>query len=285
MIEHLPTGVPGLDKMLNGGFIAELSILVRGAPGTGKTTLGFQYLAEGARRGEVGLFVAFEEFPQSLYRDAASIGIDLAALEKAGMLTMLFTSPEVLLGALGTPDNLLMRAINEQGVQRVVLDSLTYFTRLTNDDFVLRGLYNQVVNGFRREGVTALFLGEEARTDFTAHERGRLSFLVDCIVLLRYLEIDSAIQHAILVPKMRSSDHDKAIYRYTIGAGGISVGAPLEGRNRAAQRPDAAYPDFHRSNATLKQYAPSPGAGVKPRVLAVPLPQERDCAHTEDYSR
>ncbi len=229
MIEHLPTGVPGLDKMLNGGFIAELLILVRVRPVRVKQRWAFNIWPRAHGAAKWACSSLSGKFPQSLYRDAASIGIDLAALEKAGMLTMLFTSPEVLLGALGTPDNLLMRAINEQGVQRVVLDSLTHFTRLTNDDFVLRGLYNQVVNGFRREGVTALFLGEEARTDFTAHERGRLSFLVDCIVLLRYLEIDSAIQHAILVPKMRSSDHDKAIHRYTIGAGGISVGAPLEG--------------------------------------------------------
>lgn len=230
MFERVSSGVAGLDKMLNGGFVRESSILVRGAPGTGKTTLGFQFLAEGVRRKEPGLLISFEEFPHSLYRDAESVGIDLRSLEESGLLAMMFTSPEVLLGALDTPDNLLMRSMLEHNTQRVVIDSLTHFTRLTGDSHKLRNLYNRVLNGFRREGITAMFLGEEARTDFTANEKGRLSFVVDCIVLLRYLEIESAIQRAILVLKMRSSDHDKAIHSYTIGAGGLTVGERMEGR-------------------------------------------------------
>ncbi len=230
MTERISSGISGLDKMLNGGFIAESSILVRGAPGTGKTTLGFQFLAEGARRGQPGLLISFEEFPHSLYRDAASIGIDLRAMEEAGLLAMMFTSPEVLLAAIDRPDNLLMRSILEHGTQRVVLDSLTHFTRLSGDSYQLRDIYSRVVNGFHREQITALFLGEEARTDFTTQEKGRLSFIVDCIVLLRYLEIESAIQRAILVLKMRSSDHDKAIHSYIIGKGGLTIGERMEGQ-------------------------------------------------------
>ncbi len=227
---RVATGIVGLDSMLNGGFIPESAILVRGAPGTGKTTLAFSFLAEGTRRGEAGLFVSFEEFPQSLYRDAASIGCDLTALEASGSLHMIFTSPQVLLRSLESPDSPLMQTIMANNIRRVVVDSITHFTRITNDMQALRDTYNAVINAFRREGVTAMFLGEETRSDFTVGEKGRLAFVVDCIVMLRYLEIDSAIQRAILVLKMRSSDHDKAIRSYTIGAGGITVGEALEGR-------------------------------------------------------
>ena len=115
-------------------------------------------------------------------------------------------------------------------VRRVVVDSLTHFTRFTSDTHELRKTYSMVVNAFRRESMTTLFLGEEMRSDFTSQEKGRLSFIVDCIVLLRYLEIESAIQRAIVVLKMRSSDHDKSIHGYSIGAGGISVGEALDGR-------------------------------------------------------
>jgi circadian clock protein KaiC len=113
----------------------------------------------------------------------------------------------------------------------VVLDSLTHFTQNTNDDHALRRTYHQVISAFRREEITALYLAEEMRSDYTSRERGRLSFIVDSLIMLRYLEIDSAIARAILVLKMRSSAHDTAIHSYTIGEGGITVGAPLEGKS------------------------------------------------------
>jgi circadian clock protein KaiC len=227
---RVTTGIAGLDTMLQGGFIPESAILVRGAPGTGKTTLGFHFIMEGAKRGEKSLLVSFEEFPKSLYRDAASIGCSLTEYEKNGSLHMMFTSPLVLLRSIESPDSPLMQTLLMNDIRRVVVDSITHFTRVSADSVELRNLYNRIVNAFRREGVTAMFLGEEMRSDFTADERGRLSFVVDCIVMLRYLEIESTIQRAILVLKMRSSDHDKAIHSYAITSSGITVGEPMEGR-------------------------------------------------------
>ena len=65
------TGIKGLDDMLNGGFVPGSMTLLRGAPGTGKTSLGLQYLIHGAKKkNENGLLISFEEFPSSLYRDA-----------------------------------------------------------------------------------------------------------------------------------------------------------------------------------------------------------------------
>lgn len=229
MDTRVKTGVAGLDTMLNGGFVRESSVLLRGAPGTGKTTLALQYLLEGAQHGEPGLFISFEEFPQSIYRDAESLGWDLKAHEAKGHFRMMFTSPEVLLHSLEQSDSPLITMIMTEGIQRIALDSITHFTRLSRDNNVLRHLYNTVINGFKREGVTAVFLGEETRSDFTSNEKGHLPFVVDCIIMMRYLEIESAIQRAIVVLKMRSSDHDKAIRGYTIGQGGMTVGDPLEG--------------------------------------------------------
>lgn len=228
---RVKTGIPGMDEMLGGGLIPESAILLRGAPGTGKTTFGLQYLLEGVRQGEPGMFITFEEFPQSLYRDAESLGWDLPGIEQAGKLRLMFTSPNVLQQSLATPESNFLRAIQDMDIRRVVIDSLTHFTQQITDDHELRGVYHQVTNAFRREGVTALYLGEEMRSDFTSHERGRLSFVVDTMIMLRYLEIDSAIERAIVVLKMRSSAHDTTIRSYTISENGITVGKPLEGKS------------------------------------------------------
>ncbi len=227
--KRVPTGIVGLDEMLRGGFIQGSTVLVRGAPGTGKTAMGLQYLVHGAQQwGEGGLLISFEEFPQSIHRDAASLGWDLTALEKSGKLHLLFTSPQVLLSNLEIPSSPLNELLMTGQIQRVVVDSVTHFQRITRDPHDLRRIYNSLVNALRREGVTSLLLGEEKRTTHLRADRGRLSFIVDAIILLRYVEIESAIQRAMVVLKMRGSDHDKEIRRYEIRQGGLVVLEPFK---------------------------------------------------------
>jgi KaiC/GvpD/RAD55 family RecA-like ATPase len=99
---RVATGVPGLDEMLLGGFVPGTAVLVRGAPGCGKTSLSLQYLVHGARNNEPGLLISFEEFPVSIHRDAESLGWNLSELEEAGQLHLMFTSPQVLLDSLAS---------------------------------------------------------------------------------------------------------------------------------------------------------------------------------------
>ncbi len=227
---RVETGIAGLDKMLSGGFVQGSANLVRGAPGTGKTVLALQYLLHGADRGEAGLLISFEEFPQSLQTDALSLGWDLSTWQERGLLHLYFTSPQVLLKSLEAPAGPLSDLFIEKNIKRVVLDSVTHFTRLTNDQLQLRYIYNRLINALKREGVTALLLAEEGRMETQRAERGALSFVVDSIMLLRYVEVESAIQRAITVMKMRSSDHVKEIRRYEIRQGGLAVTGPFEGR-------------------------------------------------------
>jgi circadian clock protein KaiC len=228
--ERIATGSAGLDVMLEGGFLPNSMVLVRGAPGTGKTSLALQFLLQGARQNEAGLFISFEEFPRSLYRDARSLGWDLKEVEEQGWLHLMFTSPEVFLASLEPPESPLNRLIRDANIRRLVLDSVSHFDRLTDDDQELRRLYTRAVNGLRRERITALLLGEESRSSYTQAFKGGLSFLVDAIILMRYVEIDSAMQRAILVLKMRGSAHAKEICRYVIDTGGLSVRDIFEGR-------------------------------------------------------
>ena len=228
---RVQTGVPGLDDMLHGGFLPGSVALIRGAPGTGKTSLALQYLIHGAmEQDEPGLLISFEEFPQSLYRDADSLGWDLKPLEEDNRLRLMFTSPEVFLASLETPESPLEQALQQSNVCRLVLDSISHFNRLAADDKELRHIYTRVANGLRREGVTSLLLGEESRSEATRTDRGGLSFLVDAIILMRYVEIESAIQRAVVVLKMRGSGHTKEIRRYEIHCGGLAVTDVFEGR-------------------------------------------------------
>ncbi|MBN1218179.1 MAG: ATPase [Anaerolineae bacterium] len=230
--ERLPFGSPGLDEMLGGGLLRGTATLISGAPGVGKTTLGLQFLTAGVKMGQPGLLVSFEEFPSSLIRDARQLGWDLNALEKEGLFRIIFTSPEVFLGSLKTPDSPLSETLHTLSPQRVVIDSTAHFQRLTDDiPLEIREIYNTLVNALKREGMTALLLDETLNVlEIQTGRMASLPFLVDTVILLRYVEIDSAMQRAIAVMKMRGSAHQKEIRSFEIQKGGLKVGEPFTGR-------------------------------------------------------
>ena len=227
--KRLSTGEPELDAMIGGGFLEGTVTLISGAPGVGKTTLGLQFLCAGIDRGESGLMVTFEEFPASLIRDAKGVGWDLQQLQKEGKLRLIFTSPEVFMNSLQDPTSPISEAIRMMEPRRVVIDSATHFRRLTEDPIKLRDIYNTIINALKREGLTSLFLDEDA--NISKPKDGRmpsLPFVVDSVFLMRYVELDSAITRALTVLKMRGSQHDKRIRPYHIQQGGLKLLPPFE---------------------------------------------------------
>jgi len=230
--DRLSFGSRELDEMVGGGLLRGTATLVSGAPGVGKTTLGLQFLMAGIKVGQPGLLVSFEEFPSSLIRDALELGWDLNALEKEGLFKIIFTSPEVFLGSLKAEDSPLTETLHTLAPERVVIDSTAHFQRLTDDiPIELREIYNTLVNAIKREGMTSLLLDEALNVLEIQHGRmASLPFLVDAVILLRYVEIDSAMQRAIAVMKMRGSMHQKEIRRFEIHKGGLKIGEPFVGR-------------------------------------------------------
>jgi circadian clock protein KaiC len=217
--------------MLDGGLIAGSIALLQGAPGTGKTTVGMQFLHEGVKSSEEpGLLVTFEQFPHTLYRDALAHGWNLREMEQEGLLRVVFTSPQVFLSSLQSPISPINSAIRDMGVRRAVIDSVTHFQSLTREPVELRAYYNHMINGLRREGITSLLLSEDSGPDIVRSDRGRLAFVVDSVILLRYVEIDSVMQRAVAVLKTRGSDHDKTIRRFEIKRGGVVIREPFEDR-------------------------------------------------------
>jgi circadian clock protein KaiC len=229
--KRVQLGVPGLDKMLDGGLLPSSIALLQGAPGTGKTTLGMQFLHQGVTQdNEAGLLVTFEQFPHTLYRDALAHGWNLRELEQDGKLRVVFTSPQVFLSSLQSPISPINSAIRDMSVKRAVIDSVTQFQVLTRNAVELRAFYNHLINALRREGITSLLLSEDRGPDFVRSDQGRLAFIVDAVLLLRYVEIDSVMQRAVAVLKTRGSAHDESIRRFEIKRGGAEVYEAFKGR-------------------------------------------------------
>ena len=230
-IERVKTGVKGLDEMLGGGFLRDTANLIEGAPGTGKTTLGMQFIYNGiVQADEPGLIITFEEFPQQYYRDAAAFGWDFKEFEKKGLLKIIMTSPEVSRMDIESVGGMIETYIAQMGARRVVVDSMTHFTRLTQDPIELRGIEFNFINALKREGLTSILTRESPVLLGESPQDDNLGFVVDSYLMLRYVEIESAIRKALLVLKMRGSDHAKDIRQFDVTERGIEVQSKFEGQ-------------------------------------------------------
>lgn len=232
MMERKPTGIPGLDGMLDGGLLPETALLLDGAPGTGKTTFGLQFIYNGITAyDEPGVILTFEEFPRQYYQDAAGFGWDLPALEASDKLRVIMTSPEVSLADLKQPDGLLAETVRAIGARRVLVDSLSHFARLEPDPVALRELVYGFINGLKRLGLTVVLTWERsALLGGDPNLSEPVAYVVDGYVLLRYVELDSVMRKALLVLKMRGSNHARDIRQYEITDKGLVVAARFEGR-------------------------------------------------------
>jgi len=228
---RVKTGIAELDEMLSGGFLERDAVIVAGAEGTGKTTLGLQYVVNGATRyGENGIYVTFEELPDQIYRDAKSFGWDLRSLEDQDKLRVVCTSPKLVL-ASHEGVHLLDSFIQEVHARRIVIDSLSHVAMFLSTEAFRQEAYRLIMY-LKTKRLSSLLLAESSQSaGFTGPiAEGGAGFLADAIVLLKPVEIDSAMRNALAILKQRGSDYDKRLREYTITAShGITIAGQFKG--------------------------------------------------------
>jgi KaiC/GvpD/RAD55 family RecA-like ATPase len=93
-VSYVPTGVKGVDPLLdNKGIAKGYSVLVLGAPGSGKTTFGLQFLKNGTENGEIRVYVSMDEQPEMLLANAQTLGLGVKELVDSGKITIIDASP------------------------------------------------------------------------------------------------------------------------------------------------------------------------------------------------
>jgi len=127
VIERVKSGTPGLDRVLKGGFRKNSTILITGAPGTGKTIMAMQFIFNGAKIfNENGIFITSEEDLSELRYNGKNLGMDIEALEKQGKV-FFFQKPITELKGGLTSISGLLNLIKKKKIKRVALDSLILF--------------------------------------------------------------------------------------------------------------------------------------------------------------
>jgi len=236
-IEKLPTGIPGFDLIARGGLSKGRTTLVAGTAGSGKTMFATQFLVEGIRaqqRREPGVFVTFEEPPDDICQNVASMGWDIPAWEADGRWLFVDASPHPgdeadVVGSydLGALMARIEHAVRQLGASRVSLDSLgAVFTRFPDGGIIRRELH-RLVSGLKELGVTTVLTAE--RSD----EAGEIAryrveeFVADNVVILRNTLEQEKRRRTIEILKFRGTDHQKGEFPFTVLADQGIVVIPL----------------------------------------------------------
>jgi len=224
-ISRMQSGIKGLDTLLNGGFVEKDAILISGAPGTGKSTLGLEFLVNGCEKyDEPGIYISFEEFPQQLYRDAKGFGWDLKKLENENKLSIFFTSPAVLMEDLQNSQGIIAEMVFSMNAKRIVIDSITAFSRYAEDAPTFREMIYMLINAIKREGLTALLLREQQeKTEGYSGEE----YACDTHIYLDAITVDGKLNRKLKVTKSRGSDSILAESYFFITDNGIDVVVPF----------------------------------------------------------
>jgi circadian clock protein KaiC len=233
-VPKLETGIPGFDHITMGGLPTGRTTVVIGPAGSAKTVMAGQFLAEGVRAGQGGVFVTFEEPADDLRANLTTLGWDIAAWEAADQWQFVDASPvpdtdHIEVGDYNF-DGLLARighAVDQTAADRIVLDSLGAIFAQFSDTVTVRSQLRRLAKELRRMGVTAIFTAESSRDGSALSRYGVEEFVADNVVILRNLLEEEKRRRTVEVLKMRGAMHRKGEYPFTVLPGKGVVVIPL----------------------------------------------------------
>lgn len=235
MTNRIKSGVLGLDELIGGGFIEGDSILISGAPGTGKSILGMQYLYYGALEcDDPGIYVSFEETTDRIKSHFRVFNWDIDRFDQESKISVMSLDPihstqsihhtrqiEEYMFNFRTVQTVIEHAVETMNAKRIVIDSLSALTSFAKSTFEVREVILYLKELLSSYNCTPLFLSQsqKAGTSHILYEET----LVDGIIYLYYEKKDLKRQRSIEIIKMRDTSHYEGIYSLKITKAGIEV--------------------------------------------------------------
>jgi len=255
MSARVPTGVPGLDELVTGGFPKSWVVLLSGGPGSGKSIMCAQFLYEGAiKHGENGVYVMLEETTSRFLKNMTSLGLNFVPLMGSKIkfinVSPLSTEREERYKALLKDYGLspittsisfefsteklvetIKATVQEVNATRLVVDSITSFKIQFGDDYSIRKNISELFKGLNETGCTSLVTTEIKTSGLTDSEFVVEEYLADGVIKLHRLVRgeklgggeSEVITRTIEVQKMRGVGIDNDLHVYNIAEKGVVV--------------------------------------------------------------
>lgn len=227
-LEKNATGIPGFDEISSGGLPKGRTTIVCGGPGCGKTMFGIEFLVRGALQyDEPGVLMAFEETPEDIATNVASLGFDIQDLARQKKLYLDFLNVEPAeiresgkydLGGLFIR---LRSAVEEVGAKRVMFDTLeALFSGFSNPQ-ILRAEFRRLFRWLKDNHLTAIVTAERGDGNFTRF--GLEEYVSDCVILLDHRIKDQISERRLRIVKYRGTKHGADEYPFLIDERGLSI--------------------------------------------------------------
>ncbi len=217
--ERVSSGIPGLDKMISGGLVRRSTNLVTGGTGTGKTTFCTQFLLEGIKKGEPGVYLTMEEDPEDIKEDMKLYGWDLGKFEKNGKLKIVYQNPFEVSDVSAR----LVEAIKDIKAKRAVIDPISLMGLYIKDEASVRKKFYHITRILKEAGVTSIITSEILEDSKALSRDGVIEFVVDGVIILTFLGLGETSDRSVMIRKMRRTKHGTNAYKLFMGKKGLVV--------------------------------------------------------------
>ena len=240
--ERVPTGISKFDELIDGGFIRGSSNLVTGTSGTGKTIFAAQFIYNGLKNGEGGLYISVEQEAETILIDCKALGLDFEPYIKDNKCMFIDTIPMTFTDL----KNMITDKVKSMNVKRIAIDSVSVLLMTTKDlpkvteaeivfekivpSRVRRSLFG-LMKTLRSIGVTTVMISEIPTANREALSRlGFEEYMSDSITRFSMFEYSGGeTPRSLQIIKMRRSKHDQNIHPFRIKMGGLHILEPKKG--------------------------------------------------------
>lgn len=223
-MNRIPFGITGLDEMLSGGLIEGTVTSIIGSYGTGKTNFAQYFIWNGIIKGENAIYITLEERSERIRNYMINKGWDISKYERKN-LTIINLDPSDFNLAINSVKNELPELIKQKSATRIVIDPISLFEDLYDNDADRRRELMQFLESLRDLHCTSLLTSEADKNNPYSSRYNLIEYLSDTVILLSYARGDASsdVHLAVEVIKMRMSFHSREVKPYDILSDSVMV--------------------------------------------------------------
>ena len=215
--DRVSSGIPGLDKLIGGGFLENDVYLVTGGTGTGKTLFCCQFLWEGLQKGDSCIYFSMEELPEDILHDAEIFGWNFQKYIDQKKFLIEYSDPF----EMADISSQVKEKIKKMGAKRVVVDSTAIFGMVFERQAELRKALYNLIRALKGTGAVIMMTSEILEDSKSLSRFGVEEFVVDGVILMNYESMGGAYPRSLSISKMRRTDHDIDIHPLEISKKGL----------------------------------------------------------------